>query len=385
MRLIKHFLFILFFVVCCGEIIQTHRKFLYFEKLDGAVYVIPKPEFSSDNWLSGKYQDSAMTYFEEQANVHPFCVRLRNQIGYSLFDEIKVSKVELGKDQNLFGGGYIPAYLGMDFNGDAVAIEKVTKLKYVQEELKKRNVDIVFVIAPGKPSLQPEYIPAKYDVSKKSRSNYDAYAEQLIKQNINHIDFRKYFLKIKNKVKHPLHTRCGVHWSGYGGTIAADSLIKYMEKLRNIDMPDYYTNGGTETTVPRYTDADIGHAMDLIWDIPCYPMYYPNIVFKKDTTKTRPDVLIIGDSFVWTFVSFYEYVSHEFGDNTEYWYYNNEVKLSKRPNSENQHVSLLNLKEQTLHRDFILLVFNDVNLNNCGYGFIEKMYTLLQEENKKKN
>ena len=112
MKIIKHILFISFFLVCCAEIIQTHKRFIDSPKLDGAVYVIPKPTFSLDNWLSGKYQDSAMTYYEEQANLHPFFVRLRNQIGYSLFDEVRVSQVHLGKDQNLFGGGYIESYLG---------------------------------------------------------------------------------------------------------------------------------------------------------------------------------------------------------------------------------------------------------------------------------
>lgn len=235
MKIIKQVLFCLFFLVCCSEMFQTHCKYIDSPKLEGAIYVIPKPHFSFDNWLTGKYQDSATTYNEQRMNLHPFFVRLRNQIGYSLFNEVRVSKVELGKDQNLFGGGHIQAYLGQDFVGNDTIIEKARKLKYVQDELKKRNVDLVFVICPSKPSIQPEYIPAKYDISKKAKSNYDGYVEQFEKQHINHLDFKKYFLKIKSSLKHPLYTRCGVHWSSYASTVAADTLFKYMEKLRNID------------------------------------------------------------------------------------------------------------------------------------------------------
>ncbi len=352
--------------------------------LEGAIYVIPKPTFTKSNWLSGKYQDSAMTYNEQQMNLHPFLVRLRNQIGYSLFDEVKVSAVELGKDQNLFGGGHIEAYLGKDFVGENEISEKARKLKYVQDELKKRNVDLLFAIAPCKPKLMPEFISSKYDVTKKTRSNYDAYVYQFKKQNIHFIDFVDYFLKIKNSVKHPLATRCGVHWSLYGSTLAADTLIKYMEKLRNIDMPEYYSDGGEETTAPRGSDADIGKAMDLLRDIPSYTMYYPNIVFKEDSTKTKPNVLIVGDSYVESWLYSYEYIEHEFSPKTSFWYYNKQITWKPSNNDIDNDVSKLNLKEQTLNRDFILILFNEVNLNKGGYGFIEQMYDMLTKENRTK-
>jgi len=385
MNKIKNVLFLFFVLICFGETIQTYFPFIHTLKLEGAIYVIPKPSFTTSNWLSGKYQDSAVTYFEQQAELHPSFVRLRNQIGYSLFDEVRVSKVVLGKDQNLFGGGYIEAYLGMDFKGDDTIASQVMKLKYVQDELKKRYVDLMFVICPGKPAIQPEYIPSQYDLSKKSRSNYDAYSEQFVKQGINHIDFRSCFLKIKSTVKHPLNTRCGVHWSGYGSTVAADTLIKYIEKLRNIDLPDFTINGGEETTIPRNTDADIGEAMDLIHDIPSYPMYYPNIIFRNDTTKTKPNVLVIGDSYVRSWISFYNLLPHEFGNNSAFWYYNREVEWKQTPDNLPAAVENLNLKQQTFNRDIILLASNEINLSRCGFGFIEQMYKLLKEENKPKN
>lgn len=381
MKIIKHILFILFFLIFFGEYIQNNYPLIRSEPLQGGIVIAPKPNLNLDNWLSGKYQDSLMTFFEQNLDLHPSLIRLHNQIGYSFFCEVNVNKVESGKDQLLFETGYISSYLGKDFNGDEIAINKVKKLAYIQTEFKKRNVDLLFVIAPGKASFFPDFLPSKYDVSKKTRSNYDAYIDQFDKQKINYIDFVKYFQKLKSSTKHPLFTRSGVHWSGYGATLAADTLFSYMEKLRSIDMPDFYSDGGEESFEPRGTDADISSGMNLLYKVPSFKMYYPKVVFKNVENKVKPNVLIIGDSFVWSWITFYDYMPKLFSDQSVFWYYNREAYFPLGQDQKSTNVSQLNLKEQLNNRDYILIIFNESNLDNCGYDFIEQTYELLQKEN----
>ena len=96
----------------------------------------------------------------------------------------------------------------------------------------------------------------------------------------------------------------------------------------------------------RFTDNDIGNALNLLRDIPSWEMYYPRIVFDSATKKSKPDVLSIGDSFNQSFWGFYPYFSALFGPNTRYWYYN---KLIGWPDSlERKAISVesLDLKKE---------------------------------------
>ncbi|OFY87574.1 MAG: hypothetical protein A3F72_05545 [Bacteroidetes bacterium RIFCSPLOWO2_12_FULL_35_15] len=381
MQKLKHILFILFFLVISSELIENTLHPFTPKPLKG-VYVVPaKPSFTLDNWLSGQYQDSVMKHFEQNLELHPTFIRIRNEFAFLCFKEMNVHESEIGKDNFLFETGYIISYLGRDFVGEDIVREKTMKLAYVQTELKKRNVDLLFVIAPTKASYMPENISDKYASLKKERTNYESFIEQFKKQNISYIDLSEYFIKLKPSTKYPLFTRCGIHWSGYGATLAADTLVKFMEQKKNIDITDYYYNGGELSEKPRDTDDDLGSAMNLLHDIPSYPMYYPNLVIKKDNTKIKPNVLIVGDSFVWSFIGFYKFFPELFNQNSAYWFYNRELAWENKQES-NLKFPLDNktLTEQTLKRDYILIVNNRWALNQCASGFIEQMYDLLKQE-----
>jgi len=367
-------------MLICGELIQNHHRFYNSKPLQGGIVTTPKPKFTFDNWLSGNYQDSVMKYYEENMETHVFLTRLNNQIAYSVYNETKAIRVEAGKNDILFDNGYIKSYLGKDYVGEKKVVVTVNKLKYVQEELKKINIDLLFLITPGKPSYFSEYFPEKYDTVKKTRSNYDAYREEFEKQKINFIDYRKYFLKLKPSARFPLFPKCGVHWSIYGSTIAADTLFRYLENLRHIDMTDYYYLNGKETTQPEKTDGDIVDAMNLLRDIPSFPMYYPCLVIKKNQQKIKPNILFVGDSFLWSWVGTDNFIPNIVNENTAYWYYNQTVQFPRINGQDNFPVNKLNLKEQTMNRDFIVLIFNESSLVNGGYNFIEQMYDMLKRE-----
>jgi SGNH hydrolase-like domain, acetyltransferase AlgX len=380
MKLIKHIFFVLFFILLFFELIKSNISFFDFKPLKGVVVDLPKPSLTLDNWLNGSYQEEQLKFFEHKLNTRPFLVRFRNQIGYSLFDETSVKSLVLGKNYFLFEKWYIDSYLGEGYVGEDVINNKTNALLYVQQELKKRNIDLIFLLAPSKASYVPEYLPTHYNLSTKKRNNHDGYSEAFKKQHIQHIDFTNYFLKLKATIPHALFTNGGVHWSGYGATVAADTLVKYMEQLRNINMVDFYTTGGEESTIPRETDGDASKLLNLMSDFPSQKMYYPTIVFKKDSNKVKPNVLLVGDSFVWSFITFYPYYQNLFDTKSAFWGYNREIVWSSDYYKQNTPVASLNLKEETLHRDFIIIVNTETNLDNAGQYFIEEMLQMLQTE-----
>ena len=381
MNLIKHLLFIFFLFIFLTELVMNRCSFFSPKPLIGSVINEAKPELSLDSWGAGTFQESFMKYYEQTLSIRPFLVRINNQIAYSLFNKIKVIYAEQGKQELLYEDYYIVSYLGKSFAGDSVIKQNIGKLSFIQAKLKKQNICLLIAIAPDKPSYFPEYFPEKYNKIKKTRSNYDAYIEQFEKQQINFIDYRKTFLNLKHFVKYPLFPRNGSHWSGYGAMIAADTLFKKMERLKGIDLIDFYDKGGEVTDIPRGTDNDIGDAMNLICEKPSYKMYYPNIAFKSAKGKTKPNVLVIGDSFNWGFIDTYPFYPTLFDKKSAFWYYNNIVWWCGNNNETNMHVSDLNFKNEIKDRDYILILFNDPNTNNCSFrGFVDQLYNLVKTD-----
>ena len=380
MKALKYILFVLFILILLSEQLLNLRPVLLVKPLSGVVVPVEKPQFLLDDWLKGEYQNESMKYLEENLLLHPFLIRLRNQVAYSFFNEITNKDIIEGKNHMLFGTPWVIDYLGKDFVGEKEVQNKVEKLSFVQTELKKRNIDLVFIIAPSKAVYFQEYLPEKELLSKRPQNNYSEYVKQFKKNKINYLDFTEIFKQMKAHSKHPLFTKCGVHWSGYGATIAADTTFSYLEKLSSACVPDFYDAGGEETVVPRGTDADISDLMNLLVDVPSDKMYYPKIVFKNNCTK-KPNLLIVGDSFSWSWITtFSPFIQNEFSSESSFWYYNHEIGWSASGKGGTL-TKDLDLKEQTLHRDVIFIVNNELALYNAGQNFIEQMYDLLKTEN----
>lgn len=377
MNRFKQLIFALIFSVFFYILIQDLFHVVNIRPLYGSYEKAVKPKYSVESWLSGNYQDSLTHFIQKNLYVSPDLIRLRNEIGFVLFKEMHVNGSEIGKENYLFESGYIYAHLGLDYVGDGIISEKTRKLAYIQTELEKRNITLLFVIAPSKASYYPEFIPEKYNSIVPKKSNYDEYVRQFQNFKINYLDISEYFLALKPYSKAPLYTQTGIHWSGYGATLAADTLFKEMEKIRNIDIQDYFYEEGTRTSYARGTDNDLEKAMNLINKIQTNEMYYPKLKIKYDSHKVRPNVLIVGDSFVWSWIGFYNYFPELLDDRSAFWFYNRELAWTKRPEPLSFPLDTQTLSDQIKARDYILIVNNRWALNQCGNDFIEQMYDLL--------
>jgi hypothetical protein len=377
---LKNILFAVFFVVLFVEFICSNISFINFQPLNGSQAVSLKPKFSLKNWLNGKFQDSTSVYLEDAFVAHPFFVRLNNQVNYSLFDEINVVRVEEGKDGYFFDNGYIESYFGEDYVSEEYFEEKSKKLKFIQEHFKKMGTIVLFTINQGKASYFFDKLPSKYNFKLKKRSNYDACVEKFKKYDINYIDFREYLSKVRDTSRFPIFPKLSVHWSGFAAVKTADTLIRYMENISGTKLKKIKYLGGEVTSVPRGTDDDIYQSMNLFIPKKSDLMYYPFLNFEKnDSAIPAPNALFVGDSFVWTWIGFYNIIPAVFSNKSEYWYYNKEVFWPLEKGKLPYSVSTLNLNEKIKNRDFIILSFNESSLVNCGFDFIEQAYDLLKK------
>lgn len=368
---LKKYVFILLILGLLIPAAQDQIKFMKVNGLFGSFETKPYPKFSWSTWYNGTYQPAFEEGLNQNMLIRPAFVRVNNQINYSFFNLASAKSVVVGKEGYLFEDGYINSYLGLDGPSEGAVRLKIEKAKYVQQELEKRGKHLLILLVPGKGSFYPEYIPDRFHVENKKTSYYELLTKHLPNSGLNYIDLKGYFLKLKNKTPYPLYPKQGIHWSNYGASLAMDSVIKYIKYNFDFDLPTFSVKEIEAPNECRDTDYDIGTGMNLMFKMPHNQMGYPKVVFNTDSTKVKPNVLTIGDSYFWTMIGLG--LNRNAFNNSLFWYYNKTVYEETTPKGP---VDSYNLRNDIDKQDIIILLQTEVYYNNIGMGFIESAYSL---------
>lgn len=344
--------------------------------LQGYFSIPKKPSITKDSILDGTFQEAYNNYFEHTIGFRPTLVRINNQMAFSVFDTALANGVIIGKKNYLYEINYIKAYKGWDYQGDSMIEAHAQKAAFVHKELTEAGKTLLFVFAPGKATFFPEYIPEKYmQRPSGEKTNHQAFIEKFEKHRLPYIDFNSWFVQMKDTASYPLYPQCGIHWSAYGVALATDSLIHYLEKERGIDMVDFTWNGFDLPDTLRGADYDIGDGMNLLFNIPHYPMAYPRTKFSKYDDKVRPNAIVVADSYYWNIFG-KGYSSRLFNDNN-FWYYNKEVHNPEWPAPRK--TEELDMLEELSKADVIVVMATEANLSRFPYGFIDRAYETLTQ------
>ena len=376
MKWFKHILYGLLMLMLAIPLIQRIIPIFEETPLKGYFTIPPKPSFTLDSAFDGTFQEAYNNYFEHTIGFRPALVRINNQVAYTVFDTVQASGVIVGKNNYLYEINYIKAYKGWDYQGDSAIESQAVKAEYVYKKLAEAGKTLVFVFAPGKASFFPEYIPEKYMLRPSgNRTNHGAFVSKFKEFNVPFIDFNTWFVQMKDTVTYPLYPQCGIHWSAYGAALATDSLVHYIEKVRNIDMVDVSWDGFDLPDNLRDPDYDVGEGMNLLFKLPHYPMAYPRVQFGNEEGKTLPNAIVVADSYYWNIFG-QGYSSRLFNDNN-FWYYNEEVYNSDW--TEARKVAELDLLDELDKADVIIIMATEANLYRFPYGFIDRAYEVLMK------
>lgn len=342
--------------------------------LDGDFEYAEKPGFSWSGWMDGTFQSAFNTWLEENIGFRNILVRITNQVDFSLFKMAHAEGVVIGKENQLIEYDYIRAYDGGDFLGEANIDKRIRKLKFIQEYLKaEHNIDFILVFEPGKASFYPEYIPDKYLTRKNPKTNYDYFVKAAHEYNVRFLDLNRWFMDMKGTKEYPLYPRYGTHWSEYGMSFAADSLIRYLEAVRQIDMNDVYIDSLTVELKARKPDYDMGSALNLLFRLPeSDSLAYPVWSFEDNPNKPKPMVLTIADSYFWNI--FNTGIPYHLFKNQAFWYFGNLVypEYYKEPTFAIN----LNLKEEVEKQDIVLMMVTERFLHKFDFSLVENLHKL---------
>ncbi|MBK7669082.1 MAG: hypothetical protein IPJ32_18120 [Sphingobacteriaceae bacterium] len=159
--------------------------------------------------------------------------------------------------------------------------------------------------------------------------------------------------------------------SSYGAAIAADSILRFIEKVRNEDLPDVSISKIELSKTARGADADLSTTLNLIWPIENDIMAYPKLVFNKNG-KAKLKILGIGDSFYYGIEE--STVPTEAFEEHSFWYYNKSI-ISNGPSNQKK-TSDISLINEISRNDVIVILANETNLKDFGWGFIDQAWGL---------
>lgn len=354
----------------CVPFIQQNLQLVPELKLNGAIATVEKIYINKENWFNETYQQNFENYNNQHFGFRNTLVRLNNEIGYKLFNSAKANSVIVGKESYIYEEPYIKAHLGIDFIGTAKIDSQLIKLARIQDTLTTLNKSICIVFAPGKGSFFPEFIPDSYLAQKKNETNYSAYIASCKTHKIPYLDFNKWFITMKPTAKFPLYGKAGIHWSKYGELLAADSLIKYIGKIRNVNMARIVIDSIKLETKNRSGDYDAGEGMNLLNELPTYPMGYPYFHLDKNNVSNTTKLMVMSDSYYWGMFN-YSFPIDVFGGG-QFWYYNKQIF----PDYDGKGLMTndVNIKAEVEKHDVIVLLSTDANLATFPYGFIDDLY-----------
>jgi len=387
-KLIKYILFIGLVGILFLPLIQNIRPFYKEKPLKGEFVPALKPIFNNANWFDGSYQIFEEKYRPEHTGFRTLFVRLYNQINYSLLATSPNKNIILGKDDYLFDIKHLNSYLGNDYVGDEEIGLKIVKLEKVLDTLNSLNKKIFVVLAPSKVRYFSEYVPDRYLIQKKEKNNYEELAKQLSKSNVPYIDFSAWFMSQKQKSKYSLMNKFGIHWTKYGEYLAMDSLINYMNRQYNWNLPEVKHHKLTITHTPQFTDRDMIDPLNLKWQNDDLLLAYPDVYI--DSTKSYkkgPRLLVVGDSFYWGMYTWG--MGRDVFDRGEYWYYNRIIypELYENGKIVQRDPMFIDMNNIIDKFDIIIIFQTEQNLYDLGFRFIERLYAsyspdINQEEKK---
>lgn len=366
---IKRILFGIVLILLLLPMIQAGLTVFKLKPLQGAIVTAEKPEFDFEDWKKGDYQRNYEKYLNDHFGFRSTMIRIHNQKAYSFYNQAKANGVIIGKEGYLYEKNYLKAYLGTDYIGEKAIQLQVSKLRELQDTLRKLNKDILMVFAPGKASFFPEYLPEYCDGQQRTHTNYKSYVTAMKASQINFVDFNRWFIEMKPTSKYPLYPKAGIHWSKYGEYLAADSLVKKIGKMRHTAMTKLVLDKLEVKTENEQGDYDIGEGMNLFFQLDTYPMAYPVYHFEKSQAP-QPKVLFVSDSYYWGM--FNAGFSTEVFGGGQFWFYNKEIYPDSYQSPLN--VENIDIQQEVEKQDMVVLVCTDANLYKFAFGFIDQLH-----------
>jgi len=284
----------------------------------------PRPDFTIQDWLNHRFQDSASKWFSRYFGARGLFVKLGNQVNYSLFDTSYMNNqsIIIGKQSQLYEAPYINDYCKLVRPMPLELVEaRVKKIAETQDRLGKHGIAFVLLITPSKAAIYPEFIPDIFCSSPKpTNRDYENFVPLLDQYKINYIDGHTITLAAKAREPAPVFTQGGTHWNYLGAYYTVERLLTMIEALTSQSIGRLSLQHLEIDHKPSVKeDKDLADLLNLISPPYNYLVPHPTIV-RKGGAQDLGKAVFVGGSFIWTILDILN-PTHIFQVMDAYYYY----------------------------------------------------------------
>lgn len=227
------------------------------------------PALITDGRISDGFGGDFETWFSKRFAFRGTVVDLFSSLKETVFGTGN-DQVIVGEDGFLFFNDTLDCFLRQNPLTDAELAQIGEALDNLNTYAAEHGARLLFVCAPNKNTIYPEYMPARYrTVTSNAMSDMDRlYAYLEAETEVDYLDLRPVLTAAKEE--HLLYHKRDSHWNGYGAHVAYEAIMAHL----SLPTPDF-------SALPR-TDITT-HEGDL--DRLLYPgtvRYDDNTVFDYD-------------------------------------------------------------------------------------------------------
>jgi hypothetical protein len=214
-----------------------------------AILILPALRFATDGWEAttedelrppaafpdltkpARFSKGFEAFFDDRFGFRRSLIRCHNRVSVELLRTSPVDRVLLGKEGWFYlrlpvhepgPDGLIRHYQGVKRFTSANLRAWQRMLRKRNDELKRRGIRYLFVVAPDKHSIYPEYLPDT--VSVRSRTALDQLLPSLDEAGVMNVDLRPALRAAKAAGN--VYWRTGTHWSDLGAKVVDDEIVR---------------------------------------------------------------------------------------------------------------------------------------------------------------
>lgn len=298
-------LFCLTAFIIFAPLLQQHLKLFKFGVLTGYNQPTPKPKFSYDSYVSGKYQRQSEKYLKENFGFREPLIRMYNQWAYDWFKTTSNREISIGKDGWLYHTESALQYHGnmvswFDMTNSEVRENLVSKarvLAKVNAILKQYDVHLLTFTLPTKSFIYPEHLRWQ-PIGDTTFNATPFFEQQLCSLGVPHINMVPWFKQVQDTTPFDLYYSKGSHWAA-GAPLAVDTMLRYMEQIG--DQPLAHIQVGTPYSIDEIpsNDKDLELLLNLASPLKHEPIYEYPVSLVTDEHTQYPSVWFVGTSFYW--------------------------------------------------------------------------------------
>lgn len=375
---VKVILFSLTGLLLFASMFQKITNLWDFKKLNGVEVPAPMPEMTFQNFSNSHFQDGTEAYLKQNFGFRQPLIRFYNQYLWDFYGKTYGNQgiLTLGKEGWLYEPWSVDDYYQVQFRNHAPDINQMTaqlakevkRVYQLQHILEPYGCHLFVTLVPSKDLIYPEYLPdhpvSNYKGEEKMSARF-FFKDEYERLGVNHLDLGEYFLQMKDTADFFIFPQTGTHWSKYSALFAADTLIRYMEHLGGVNMPNMVIGPRTLQDA-QDADTDLENLLNLIRPLDRPQCYYATATVDHDSTAVMTKMITIGDSFWWNVISQMP-VQHIFSA-FPYWYYNSSIYYDP----PRQSVKEIDLVDEILSADFINLFYSSTQLYKLNNGFTKQ-------------